>query len=57
MTPAQRAEALARVLHDHPVPDTSAAVIELLLMCAIDIVRTSPGDQADRLAAIARALG
>ena len=57
MTAAERCETVARVLRDHPVPDNAEAVIELLALVMIDIIRTSPSDQAARLAAIARALG
>lgn len=57
MNAADRCEALARVLHDQPVPDRTEAIISLLAMTALDIVQTSPEDQAARLAAIAKVCG
>ena len=57
MNAADRCETVARVLRDQPVPDPTEAVIELLALVMIDIIRTSPGDQAARLAAIARMCG
>ena len=57
MTPADRCETVARVLRDMPVPDYTGAVIELLALVMIDMIRTSPRDQASKLAAIAKAIG
>ena len=57
MTAADRCETVARVLRDQPVTDSTEAVIELLALVMLDIIRTSPGDQAHKLAAIARAMG
>lgn len=57
MTAAERLECTARMLREIPQPDSHEAAIELLCIVIQDIVRTSPSAQADRLAAIARALG
>ena len=54
---ADRCETVARVLRDMPQSDQTEAVIELLALLMLDIIRTSPGDQAAKLAAIARAVG
>lgn len=54
---AERLERAARFLRECPQPDQHEAVIELLAMAILDVARTSPAQQADRVAAIARAMG
>lgn len=57
MTAPERLEAAARYLREVPQPDQHMAAIELLTMVIMDIARTSPAAQADKVAAIARAMG
>lgn len=56
MTTSERLERLARQLRDSPVPDRHAAVIDLLAEVMADIAATSPADQAERVAIIARVM-
>lgn len=56
MTPPERLEALARVLREVETSDRTRAVIELLSMAMMDIIRTSPNDQAAKVEAIAKAM-
>ena len=49
-------ERAARVAKDHEVPPHAEAIIGMLALSIIGIIRTSPGDEAERVAQIAQVM-